>query len=350
MINRVIKNQKAGNNSTNVQTDSITINNGISYMEAKEIALDVFKDNFLQLTEQATRIARERAEEITTVFLNQLEVQNNEGIINAQDPDFQHALFTVQKEYARTGDKDLGDLLVDLLVDRTKHDKRTILQIVLNESLSVAPKLTIEQIASLSIVFLIKYTINRSLSNLPKLLNYFDSYFSPFASLLKKNASCFQHLEFAGCGTIGIGEVDIINVLKNNYKGLFSKGFIEEDFNQLNLNLADTGSFILPCLRDNTKWQVNAVNDEVLKDIANKAGVSEPLINSLISLNDSHLMSNDEIKEYIITEKSYMENVFEVWDKSYMKNFTLTSVGIAIGHANVKRSIGEFTDLSIWIN
>jgi len=33
-----------------------------------------------------------------------------------------------------------------------------------------------------------------------------------------------------------------------------------------------------------------------------------------------------------------------------MKKFTLTSLGIAIGHANIKRLIGEFANLSIWIN
>ena len=61
-------------------------------------------------------------------------------------------------------------------------------------------------------------------------------------------------------------------------------------------------------------------------------------------------MSDEEVKKYIISTKSYMENVFDIWENSFIKDFTLTSVGIAIGHANVKRNIGEFTDLSIWIN
>ena len=37
------------------------------------------------------------------------------------DPDFQCSLFTVQKDFVKTGDKDLGDLPVDILVDRSKH-------------------------------------------------------------------------------------------------------------------------------------------------------------------------------------------------------------------------------------
>lgn len=45
-----------------------------------------------------------------------------------------------------------------------------------------------------------------------------------------------------------------------------------------------------------------------------------------------------------------MKKIFETWESSAIKNFTLTSVGIAIGHANIKRLVGEFSDLSIWIN
>jgi hypothetical protein len=45
-----------------------------------------------------------------------------------------------------------------------------------------------------------------------------------------------------------------------------------------------------------------------------------------------------------------MDRVSEIWSGSSMKNFTLTSVGISIGHANIKKNLGEFTDLSIWIN
>jgi hypothetical protein len=48
--------------------------------------------------------------------------------------------------------------------------------------------------------------------------------------------------------------------------------------------------------------------------------------------------------------RPYMASVFEIWSNSSMKSFTLTSVGIAIGHANVKRLVGEFANLSLWIN
>ncbi|MHB1392488.1 MAG: LPO_1073/Vpar_1526 family protein [Clostridia bacterium] len=346
----MFRTQKSGKQSTNIQTESLTINQGLFYTDVRDIALDVFKSNFLQLSEQAAIIARTRAEEITDKFLKELEEQHNSGVINAQDPDFQHALFTVQKEYARTGDKELGDLLVDLLVDRTKHDKRNILQIVLNESLSVAPKLTNEQIAALSLVFIIRYTVFRGLTNLTTFLEFLDLYIAPFVNLLTKSSSCYQHLEFAGCGSIGINQVHIIDTFKNNYIGLFSKGFTEADIEERNIKLSDYPTLFTKCLHDSNKLQTNAISEEVLRSRVKQLGISEENINSIIALSNSFLMSDDEIKNYIIHERSYMEKVSDIWDGSYIKNLTLTSVGIAIGHANVKKSTGEFTDLSIWIN
>jgi hypothetical protein len=62
------------------------------------------------------------------------------------------------------------------------------------------------------------------------------------------------------------------------------------------------------------------------------------------------MMGQDEVMEVIARARAYMRGVDDVWKSSSMKQFTLTSVGIAIGHANLKKNTGEFTDLSIWIN
>lgn len=89
--------QKGGDQSTNIQADSVTITQGITYTEARDIALDIFRSNFLQLSSDAAEVARKRAEEITENFLKKLQSENQSGVNNAQDPDFQHALFPSKK-------------------------------------------------------------------------------------------------------------------------------------------------------------------------------------------------------------------------------------------------------------
>lgn len=342
--------QKAGDRSTNIQTGDVHITQGISYAEAHQIALDVFRANFLSLSDRAAEIVLARVEEITDKFLEKLKEQNEKGIADAEDPDFQYALFTVQKEYARTGDKALGDLLVDILVDRTKHETRTILQIVLNESLSVAPKLTNDQLAALSLLFIFKYTINHGIASLKNFGEYLDRHVAPFAGLLSKNNSCYWHLSYAGCGSISIGSVNIIKVLKERYPGLFSKGFTEKDLQNNNIILPIESILFIMCLHDHSKLQINALNNQIVRDQAAKLNLDPGEIDKLIGVNNSFLMSDAEIKDYIEQLRPYMKSIFDVWDNSYIKNVDLTIVGIAIGHANIKRLVGEFTDLSIWIN
>ena len=179
---------------------------GLTYSEVKAVALDVFRENFYKLGKVANETAKLRAEEITDEFFAKLQEEHPNGLDRSQDPDFQYALFTVQKEYARNGDKDLGDLLVDLLVDRSKQEQRNILQIVLNESLSTAPKLTESQLANLAVIFLFRYTQSYGIGNQEMLGEFFDKHALPFVDKVVKNSASYQHLEFTGCGAIGIGK------------------------------------------------------------------------------------------------------------------------------------------------
>ena len=198
---------------------------GVTADEARNIALDVAKVTFYELSGAARQIASDRVADITNKVIEKLEKDFPAGLRKAEDPDFQYSLLTVQKEYARNGDEDLGDLLVDLLVDRSKQDNRNILQIVLNESLATAPKLTDTQLSCLAITFLFRYTQNHGIGNHAMLGQYFDKHVQPFNGRLVKNNASYQHLEFTGCGSIQMGEITLEDILGQTYQGLFLKGF-----------------------------------------------------------------------------------------------------------------------------
>lgn len=262
----------------------------------------------------------------------------------------------MQKEYARNGDADLGDLLVDLLVERSKQLQRDMLQIVLNESLKIAPKLTMDQLAVLAITFLFKYTRDDSIADHDKLGQYFDHYVRPFSEKISENLTWYQHLEFFGCGSITMGSNIFIesntlqNILRTNYQGLFLKGFDPEEVEKKEISLGKDPRIFITCLNDADKLQVGARSLEDLEKLMNEQAVSQEDKDKIIQLFNLNKMNDVEIKSKCIEIRPYMESVFDVWSKSVMKNFTLTSVGIAIGHANIKRFVGEFENLSIWIN
>src|SRR5690554_2757799 len=348
MLNKDQK-QELGDGATAIQAGR-DVYVGVTADEARNIALDVAKVTLYELSGTARQTASDRVEEITNKVIEKLEKDFPAGLLKAEDPDFQYSLLTVQKEYARNGDDDLGDLLVDLLVDRSKQDNRNILQIVLNESLATAPKLTDTQLSCLAIIFLFRYTQNHGIGNHAMLGEYFDKHVQPFNGRLVKNSASYQHLEFTGCGSIQMGEITLEDILGQLYQGLFLKGFDSTEIEERGITVGHDPRFFIPCLNDSTKLQVRANNKEALDKNLDAFSIQDNDREKIIALLNHGKMNRQEIRDKCIQIRPYMKEIFDVWSESPMKSFTLTSVGMAIGHANIKRLIGEFADLSIWVN
>jgi hypothetical protein len=217
-------------------------------------------------------------------------------------------------------------------VDRSKSEQRDILSIVLNESLTTAPKLTQSQLAVLAVVFLFRYTQSYMVGNHQLLGEYLDAHVAPFASKLVKNMACYQHLEFTGCGAIGIGQMSLESILARTYRGQFLKGFDENAVTSSGLSLASHGEFFIECLNDPSKLQVRANSQELLEKILEQRSIKTEDRQKIISLFNTNAMSEQEIRDKVIQIRPFMDDVFKIWSDSAMRNFTLTSVGIAIGH------------------
>lgn len=349
----VKQHQRSGSNSTNIQAardvKEVTVVSGMTYSEVREIAKDVFEANFYKLSDIAAQTAKERADKLLDSYLDKLSERNPSAIKSSNDPDMQYALFTAQKEFARIGDEDLGEMLVNLLVDRAAHNERSLMQIVLNESLSIVPKLTVNQMDTLSIIFILKYTKYLRMDNLMALHDYIDRRLVPFLSNLTEVPACYQHLEFTGCGAISIVSRKIEEIFRDNYPGIFCKGFTLEKIESIVDKQEVRDAILIPCLHDKDLWQVKAIDGEAIEKIAHTAGADRELIKKIQNMQMSHLMNTQEVKDCLLRIHPKIAELFKYWDNSYMKNMTLTSVGIAIAHANILRKTNEYFDLTIWI-
>lgn len=350
MINDKNLKQEGGESSTNLQGQTVNVYNGLSYKDAKEIALDVFNSNFIKLKSEAAQIASERAEEIAEKIFKELNEKSPESIEEFKNPAMQDALFQTQKEYAKSGDENLGDLLVDILVDRAKTKERNMLQLVLDESLIIAPKLTVEHYNLLTLSFLLTRTVNHRVINIETFKEYIKNQILPFTDNIRNEETTFNHLEYLGCGHIrtgGYGKLE--EILKNRYKAIFSKGFTLEEYEKEVGDFDNSDFFIMPCLHDQTKFQINTLSDAVLIQEMETKSITVEYQNKLKAFFNKTTMSHQEIKDFLILIDLKMENVIELWDNSPFNKFELSSVGISIGHSNYRRKTGETLDLSIWI-
>lgn len=342
--------QEGGDSSLNIQAQG-NVSFGLDYSETRQVAMDVFRANFLELRDEAATLAFQRAEALINGFLQQAAADGLTEIPEGKNPDFQYALFSAQKEYARSGDEDLGELLVQLLVDRTKVRERDLQQIVLNESMAVAPKLTPDQLDALSLIFVLKYSVNKRVSSLPLLYEYLDQLVLPFVAGASRKQAAYQHLEFAGCGTIAVTQTEAHAPFAVNYPGLFSQGFTQEELEAvMTLTPEHQSDLFTRCLHNDALLQVNAIRDETTNVVCLDLGIEPEVATKLNELQKQKLMSAPQIKEHLIGSRPNMAQYFELWEETPVKNMTLTSVGIAIAHANIKRKTGdEFADLSIWM-
>jgi len=228
----------SGDNSTNIQGSDVTVNQyGIKYSDVKEVAMDVFKSNFYDLGEKIERIVNERAEGIINKYLDKLQSIAPESLPNTEDPDLRYAIYETQKNHARRGDNDIADLLVDVLVSRTKVKDEAFLKLVTNEALEIIPKLTLKQIDILTFIFLMRYV---NLGGIIPINNFYDV-ISVFTDEIPNEEVFYQHLQYTGCISISIGSVDFEKLIKGNYPKQFNQSGnnnFRQELHQVNQGLS----------------------------------------------------------------------------------------------------------------
>jgi hypothetical protein len=263
-----------------------------------------------------------------------------------KDPDFQYLLGDAQEAVARSGDKAVRDTLVDIIALRSLEKGRTRLSITLGEAATIAAKLTENEFATLTLTYLVRYTIDRGIANLPALGSYIQNKLMPFARLVSREQSSFWHLQAQSCANVEMGQVDLMHVLRKQYGGVLGDGFTRE---QLESHLPDgkkhaLDPFIIPCINDPSKLQPNALNFETLKKEAAGSGLTEPELENVWRLFENAM------REPRLTEVAPdTPLLLELWKSTPLKNLALTSVGIAIAHANAARVIGFDAPINIWI-
>ena len=226
------KNQtiESGDDSINLQGKDVAFNQnnyGISYSDAKEIAMDVFKRNFYDLGDNVKNIVNERAEEILDNYFEKLLHEGPKYIENTADPDIRYLIYEVQKNYARRGDKITEELLVETLVQRTISKNNLTKELVLNEAIITIPKLTSKQMDILSLIFLVRYGNYIYEVPVESFNNIIDKTIEDLT--ISKKRIFFEHLQYAGCLYASIGSIDFKKAIQNKFPQFKTKEDVETE-------------------------------------------------------------------------------------------------------------------------
>lgn len=341
------QNVDSGDESVNLQAGqsiSYTVHNGPSLEELKTYVHGVFAENFLRLTGEAERIAEERARQVTEDFLNELHDQDPRLLESMREPAMLSAVYEAQSSYARSGEADLAAILVGLLLDRARETTRNLRSIVLEGAISVAPRITALQREALAMVFAVHHFTELTETREEYVeKRVIDGFLPLTVNLQSVTQMDVQHLEYVGCGSSSLGYALQERLAPPRY---FARAFdpttLSEGLQGLDPTIPDPDS---PHgdLRVFAPW----VHDLRMRESM------RPLIAPY----------EDEIKERIRVTKfdpkacldalrpwvPHIDKLSSLWQNSGLEGFSLTSVGLAIGHSYWADSVSESSPLSDWI-
>lgn len=320
---------------------------GISPEQMSEIMLTVARTTSLYARE-ALAIAEDRMEQFRLEVLKQFADPKKADPEAFRDPDFVRVVGDAQEAVARSGEEVVRDTLVDIIARRSLEKTRTRLSITLGEAAAVAGKLTENEFAALSLVYVMRYTLYRGITNLAGLGEYIQTNLVPIARLVSREQSSFWHLQAQSCASVQMGKTPLMQILKTNFGGVLGKGFTSEEL-ESSLPYIDKqklAPLLIPCVNDASKLQPNGISFDHFKENADASSVSEDDLKRVWRLFEGSIGDAPELLASVAPDIAFL---IDLWDNSELKQLLLTSIGVAIGHANAVRMIGVDAPLNIWI-
>lgn len=336
--------QTAGENSKNLNVMG-DYHEGLSYKDARQVALDVFKANSSVYTEIAKKTIDERVVNITDDIFTMIYSELPDTVEKLVEPAVQDTLLKIQKEYAKNDDPALKERLIALLKNRLKADEKDMETIVLDEALEIVPKLTGIQLNILSLNLTVLRILHHEVTNRDTFFHMLISKILLFYSNHMSKTMEYAHLQYLGCtGILSEGSTykPIEEIFRNRYAGLFSRGFSREEFYEyMGIEIQEFQQLITTCQIDKEKYQFNAMNENVLKYSIAQSGKQE-YEEKLLQYYKEHIMEVKEIKDDISSHVQGFEELADFWKKtSEFKSMNLTSVGIEIGLLNYNLQTGS---------
>ncbi|WP_321781895.1 LPO_1073/Vpar_1526 family protein [Burkholderia pyrrocinia] len=339
--------QQGGDNAVNAQAGRDVIVQGITYADARQIAVDVYRANALEMQGLAKQVASERAEHLIDQFLQKMQATGAPNVSEAANPDFQHTLFEAQKAFARAGDDATETVLVNLLVQRATENTRNIRQVVLNEAVTAVARLTPQHIDLLSLVFLLRHCSVPGITSRMQLMGPLLMA-AQFTTAIPEGNTVCSYLVYAGVAQHMLAPTTLQTILRGEYPGLLSRGFEKPLFDTLIAAEPAVEKMLMPSECNPELVQVRGHHETAMNSLCEQLGISEQArFNLAQKLQERPLADNDIEAIFAVNEAT--KTLFRTWNISPVQQYVLTSVGQAIGHANAVRYHLVTTDLGVWI-
>jgi hypothetical protein len=321
---------RSGPHSANVQI--VHVNPGLT--EVRQIVLDIVHAEFHRYVAQGLQEAERRRTQYADRLVERVAQEPPSLTQTFADPDIQSQTLAVGSAYVNSGDNELLDLLIDLLIERCGSPGRTIRAVVLNDAISTAARLTSEEFAALSVGWLI--TLGSDWVTIDDAIHQLRRHLAPHLALLPTGSTEYRHLEYTGCVSLGLSfwAGTFYDDMRAIYPHLFHRDLVEIDAQGFDTALLER--VVGPSLREADARVFIASRSSLPYDY----NIDFEVRSRLEALIAKHEMSSAEITT-LLNKIDPSFAIFEQrWFQNGLADMRLTSVGVAIAHANCRRATG----------
>lgn len=365
-INR--ESQKAGDNATQLQAQTINIYQGIDEKRAREIFNEMYLIARKDLTEEAYTVAQERVNVFESKLIPKME--KVDGALNAfADPSFQ-LLLTEAHKSAAASDRELDyELLSELLIHRIEKGEKRKVKAGITKAVEIVDEIDDEALNGLTLAYVVQHLSPLS-GNIREGLNVLnDLYKTIIVQPLPTGMEWMEHLDILDAVRVSnfSSFKKLTEYLEQVFSGAF-KGFLKdsEELKVAEKQLSESDiplTLLVENEIDPRFMRLQIINQSRIDDISfvqhtfSNGGIHNsinPLTEEqkkvLKDIFNTSSLQGEYIEEYRkafiaeIEKYQYISETSEWWDK-IPHSFSITSVGKVLAHANAKRLNPEIPKL-----
>lgn len=331
------KRQRSRDNNVNMQAENIRL--GLGYRDVKEIsrdtAMEVFEKNFQKLSQLAYSVARDRAEEFTSNLIEVVQQRTPDALETFQDPGTQAALFSAQSGYAKTGDADLGEVLIELLMTRISASVRDTSQLASTYAVTIAENLSSHHFAILTCSFILKQISYGDVNSAHSLARQMLETIDPFVDDLNNAEPVdLDYLTGLGCMIAVSSTLSPGRYTGLNYPGLFTVGFSSRQMPGTDRLIGTP--LVRPFGPESDRYKINALTKSELRGLIDRVVMHDMGDLALQTLQNS-VMHEREIERILSQEQEDLAPIFARCSDLGINAYINTAIGTAIAHANMRR-------------
>ena len=263
----------------------------------------------------------------------------------------QEALMSMQKAYAATNTEWMKSAALGALLDVVQSPKSSTPYLVAFDALRVLPHLTLGHFQVMALTLLLQYSRNSNNYGLIHFQHYVEKYIEPFISDLPQNNSFYRQLDYLRCTQEEREPITLAQVLSNSYPFVFNyRGFSKEELFRATDGHGVDPRYVVRSLNSNL-YKLALVDESLAPRFFRQTRISDSMVQrDLIALMKSKptAFRGQEARDIMDDISPVLLDLADVFDHTPMSKISLTLLGLYLGRAHVKATIGEEFDLSHW--